>query len=612
MSLVASCQCGKSFQAKPELAGKSVPCPACGSTMKVPPLASTPPAAAAGGLRVSCGCGKTIVAPPTMAGQKGKCPGCGAILSIPTASGAGPGIAGLGGAADPFGNPLGGGAADPFAGGADSFGGQLGGGMGLGGYDAGAFGGAAPGGYSLPGAGQPAAPFGAPAGYGAAAGSFGGPAGGARPASASKGPGRSPGQIILLIVGGLVGSFFLVGAIVWILVWATDDPPQVADVSSATPTMASPTMPGTPPGMSAPGMTPPGTSPPGMAPPGMMAPGVTPTGTIPPGANPSGTQPPTFTAPGAPPGVAPGTTPGVPPAPGGFAPGTTLPPGAGAVPGVSGTPSAAPPAAPPPRGWITYRSAADHYSVALPKQPREDKQSAQGIDLSTVIADSPDGDYLVVTTRMPPQVSAALDSKTAVGAAVDLFLAQIEGKSRSNKEITANGHYGREIEFVSRKDGRQAIGSARFFMIDGWNYQLLFVTPGISKPIKSINAFFESFRVDASASAGTNTSPGTGAPPVQPGQSTLIPQVDSARMAVILGERKEPIFRALEKFDTAFEIAENSLKLVERLQPADGPKLRADLEERRQRGLKNLAKELMISDEELAAVRRVYEQERRR
>src|SRR5688572_2836884 len=36
MSLVASCQCGQRFAAIPQLAGKTVPCPACGRALTVP------------------------------------------------------------------------------------------------------------------------------------------------------------------------------------------------------------------------------------------------------------------------------------------------------------------------------------------------------------------------------------------------------------------------------------------------------------------------------------------------------------------------------------------------------------------------------------------------
>ena len=45
MSSIVTCTCGKSFRAKPELAGKRVKCPACGSVLQIPPSTPTPQAA---------------------------------------------------------------------------------------------------------------------------------------------------------------------------------------------------------------------------------------------------------------------------------------------------------------------------------------------------------------------------------------------------------------------------------------------------------------------------------------------------------------------------------------------------------------------------------------
>lgn len=38
MAIQVTCQCGKSFNAKPELAGRRVKCPACGSPLQIPAL----------------------------------------------------------------------------------------------------------------------------------------------------------------------------------------------------------------------------------------------------------------------------------------------------------------------------------------------------------------------------------------------------------------------------------------------------------------------------------------------------------------------------------------------------------------------------------------------
>ncbi len=47
MSSIVTCTCGKSFRAKPELAGKRVKCPACGSVLQIPAATPTPQTAPA-------------------------------------------------------------------------------------------------------------------------------------------------------------------------------------------------------------------------------------------------------------------------------------------------------------------------------------------------------------------------------------------------------------------------------------------------------------------------------------------------------------------------------------------------------------------------------------
>ncbi len=107
MSILATCQCGKSFNAKPDLAGKTVKCPACGSALSIP---KPEPKPAADGIRVSCTCGRAFNAPPALAGKKAKCPGCGSVLSIPAIGG---GLEPLSNVADPLASdPLG--SNDPF------------------------------------------------------------------------------------------------------------------------------------------------------------------------------------------------------------------------------------------------------------------------------------------------------------------------------------------------------------------------------------------------------------------------------------------------------------------------------------------------------------------
>ena len=82
MSILATCQCGASFRAKPELAGKRVKCPSCGHPFSVPR-----PEAAAAPIRVACRCGQAFQAKPELAGRRVKCPACGQPLTIPHPAG---------------------------------------------------------------------------------------------------------------------------------------------------------------------------------------------------------------------------------------------------------------------------------------------------------------------------------------------------------------------------------------------------------------------------------------------------------------------------------------------------------------------------------------------
>ena len=78
MTLVATCSCGSAFKAIQELAGKSVNCPSCGQTLKVPDLKP-----AADPIRVVCQCGRAFKAKPELAGKRVKSPCCSQPLTIP-------------------------------------------------------------------------------------------------------------------------------------------------------------------------------------------------------------------------------------------------------------------------------------------------------------------------------------------------------------------------------------------------------------------------------------------------------------------------------------------------------------------------------------------------
>ncbi|MCI0362105.1 MAG: DUF1559 domain-containing protein [Planctomycetaceae bacterium] len=130
MPVVVSCRCGQRFQAPDHLAGKTVPCPACGQPLSIgsasaaaAPAAAQkprPPAAAnkpATGIAVTCACGRTLRAPESLRGRSAKCPSCGGLVQVPPAPSAEIDIFGIDPlmSSDPLAGPAGFPAADPLA-----------------------------------------------------------------------------------------------------------------------------------------------------------------------------------------------------------------------------------------------------------------------------------------------------------------------------------------------------------------------------------------------------------------------------------------------------------------------------------------------------------------
>jgi hypothetical protein len=84
MSLLVTCSCGQSFRAQPELAGKQVPCPVCGTALRIPaPRPRVSSGAKTPSPTVTCQCGRSFRAKPELAGKQVACPACGVPLRIP-------------------------------------------------------------------------------------------------------------------------------------------------------------------------------------------------------------------------------------------------------------------------------------------------------------------------------------------------------------------------------------------------------------------------------------------------------------------------------------------------------------------------------------------------
>lgn len=85
MPILVACRCGGRFQAQPELAGRQVPCPACGTMLFVPLGAEAPDKMAAEKrpILVACRCGQRFQARADLAGRQLMCPSCGGPLRVP-------------------------------------------------------------------------------------------------------------------------------------------------------------------------------------------------------------------------------------------------------------------------------------------------------------------------------------------------------------------------------------------------------------------------------------------------------------------------------------------------------------------------------------------------
>lgn len=100
MAIVFACACGKQLKTVEENAGKRVKCPACGQPVPVPSANAAaapapPPKAAAKApagdiVRFACECGKQLQARAEMAGKRIKCPACSNELAVPGPNGTAP------------------------------------------------------------------------------------------------------------------------------------------------------------------------------------------------------------------------------------------------------------------------------------------------------------------------------------------------------------------------------------------------------------------------------------------------------------------------------------------------------------------------------------------
>ena len=85
MSISVKCQCGMTFQAKPELAGKRVKCGSCKAPILIPQSGQStgPPPSSTSEVFVACQCGQQFKVATQYAGQQVNCPKCQVSLPVP-------------------------------------------------------------------------------------------------------------------------------------------------------------------------------------------------------------------------------------------------------------------------------------------------------------------------------------------------------------------------------------------------------------------------------------------------------------------------------------------------------------------------------------------------
>ena len=85
MSISVKCQCGMTFQAKPELAGKRVKCGSCKAPILIPQSGQStgPPPSSTSEVFVACQCGQQFKVATQYAGQQVNCPKCQVSLTVP-------------------------------------------------------------------------------------------------------------------------------------------------------------------------------------------------------------------------------------------------------------------------------------------------------------------------------------------------------------------------------------------------------------------------------------------------------------------------------------------------------------------------------------------------
>jgi hypothetical protein len=150
-----------------------------------------------------------------------------------------------------------------------------------------------------------------------------------------------------------------------------------------------------------------------------------------------------------------------------------------------------------PEKWHAFKSAAGKYSVHMPSEPKEKKQTSGPLSITLQIAEGKHDSYFVVSHCDIP--AAELKKGNAEKRLDQACLGAVEtagGELRGDKKkITLDGkHPGREI--VIEKKG-EVIARMRIYLVDNRLYQVMVLGSGptFAAKEKDVGLFLDSFRL---------------------------------------------------------------------------------------------------------------------
>jgi hypothetical protein len=147
--------------------------------------------------------------------------------------------------------------------------------------------------------------------------------------------------------------------------------------------------------------------------------------------------------------------------------------------------------------WRDYTSKAGAYSILMPGQPDEQKQSvdtsAGRVDVYTSIFENRAGAFIVAYTDYPNDAVQGSDPQALLDSAIN----NLQGTLLNKANITLDGFPGREFEVEIPSDGTRPTGvmTARHFLVGHRLYQVAVVTPKNPSTPDNAPKFLDSFRL---------------------------------------------------------------------------------------------------------------------